>query len=180
MQANIGPLFRRPNSVIVFPEQWIFPSLQFTCEGRVTGWIFRTPQSVNVDVSCRVQLTTWRLNTSSSFFTLYQRVSTTETNLAGTQTNTSFVTYALSSPVQVRPGDVLGIELASSCNTIGRIIGDILTKQVGGSGQSFWRSSRIGSFLVSSAASERDLIPLVRPILGKFCNGTTNTCHMIH
>ena len=54
-------------------EQWIFPSLRFTCSGRLAKWIYRPahPQ-VQVSMECRINIATWRLD-GSSFGTVYRK-----------------------------------------------------------------------------------------------------------
>ena len=91
-------------------EQWIFPSMEFTCNGNLTEWIFRGVGSHTSDPGLR--LTTWRLDPS---IPTYRRVSFTNYATADIiiHPKKSVITYKLTSPVEVQTGDIAGIELLS-------------------------------------------------------------------
>ena len=74
------PLLGREGLNVLRQEQWIFPTIQFTCHARVTGWRFIGVKGTNFTTSCSVQFTTWRQDASSSTNT-YRQVSTTEGNV---------------------------------------------------------------------------------------------------
>ena len=112
--ADLIPLLGRSGQGLDYGlEQWIFPDLKFTCQGRVTQWVFKGEGSAQS--SCRVQLATWRLSIDPRFL-VYGRVSTTQDNIARVRvTNGSIFTYELTTPVPVQPGDIVGIEIPSTC-----------------------------------------------------------------
>ena len=169
--SPLVPLLRRRETF--GPEQWIFPEMRFTCSGLLTTWIFRGIPGLSVVESCRVHLTTWRLDSRNTFATEYERVSTTERNTASVTEDESFFTYELAKPVQVEPGDIVGVELDTFCGT-SVAFDNILSVNVSGSGQTFssyWRVSSSRSFhLEFSAEMEQDFIPLIQAITGQFNN----------
>ena len=75
--------------------------------GILTGWTFRAMPGVNVVTRCRVQLTNWRFDPSSSS-TAFNRQSTTDGNMATFDMDGSIFTYELSTQVIVLPGDIIG------------------------------------------------------------------------
>ena len=152
------------------PEQWIFPNPQFTCNGMLTRWIIRgVPGQVTPTqaIPCSVELGTWRLDTTNTF---YERLSTTEGNTATLTQAGQIFTYELDSPVQIKPGDIVGVELGLSCS-LSETFDNILSLNVSGTGSSFlsYRRQTFGStfFLQSSIATEQDYIPLVQAVVGK-------------
>ena len=94
-------------------EQWIFPSMQFTCNGTLTEWIFR--ELGGHETIPGLQLTTWRLDPSREQWA-YQRVTMTNSTTAVTKIypQTSIISYKLISPIEVRSGDIVGIEVPST------------------------------------------------------------------
>ena len=147
--------------------------MRFTCSGLLTTWIFRGVPGLNVAESCRVQLATWRLDSRNTFITEYKRVSTTEGNTASITEDESFFRYELTRPVQVEPGDTVGVEMATFCG-ISIHFDNIFSLNVSGSGQTFssyWRGYSSTSFqLEFTAEMEQDFIPLIQAITGQFNN----------
>ena len=155
-------------------EQWIFPNMKFTCAGRITNWIFRgVPAGRNVAEECRVHLTTWRLDPlTSSFITRYLRMSTTERNTAKAMVDESFFTYELLRPVQIQPGDIVGVERGPDCAPFGTpenimslnasAIESIQAHQIYG------RASTRSTFFIEfdSTFMEDELIPLIQTVIG--------------
>ena len=158
-------------------EQWIFPRLQFTCYGTLTKWIYRgVPSLDQATPICRVELETWRLDNTSTSSIIYQRLNTTARNTAGITQDGPILTYELASPVQVQPGDIVGVEQGSSCS-IGQILNfldNVLSLNISGTNSTFlsYRNSEPGSMfflqpLIGTIDREEDYIPLIQPIVGK-------------
>ena len=171
-QKDIVPLLGREE--IYDTEQWIFPSMKFTCTGRITNWVFKgVPAGQNVPDECRVHLTTWRLNSlSSSFLARYTRMSTTEKNTAKVIVDESFFTYELLTPVQIQPGDIVGVERGQACAPFGTPE-NIMSLNVSAtepmqSSQSYQRISTLSTFFIKSESTLTDdkLIPLIQAITG--------------
>ncbi len=155
-------------------EQWIFPSLQFTCSGNVTKWRFRVPStSAQIPSSSqrRINIGTWRQDTTSSTI-LYRRQSTTASLRYRITYNNQIITYELASPVQVEPGDIVGIEqqagsaFSSSCNFYSGDFGNILSlvKDLSSTdtiSQSYRHS------VVQSNFRATYLVPFIQPVIGK-------------
>ena len=147
-------------------EQWIFFDLQFTCRGMLTKWVFRGLPDQDIGV----ELTTWRLNTQSNFFTSYDQVSTTERNAGRPTRNGAVFTYELISPVEVLPGDVVGIEMGFI--SFGGTSNNVIALNTSGSGLSStsYRTSGSGpSFILQSPLNTRetDIIPLLQAVIGE-------------
>lgn len=150
-------------------EQWIFPSMQFTCNGTLTKWVFR---GRNVNANCRVDMQTWRL---LGFFdattTVYEQTSSTRKEGATVTFNEPFFTYELDIPAKVVPGDLIGVEMRRSCITKG-IRDNILSLEVSGRGNatlSFWERQSDPLFFTDSTNpifTEMDIIPLVQAVIG--------------
>ena len=156
---------------VIRREQWIFPQLQFTCYGRLTRWIFRGVPGRDLAPPCRVELETWRLDNTSTFSTIYLRQSTTAGNTQRILQDGTLFTYVLASPVQVQPGDIVGVEQGTSCS-LSEFFDNILSRNISGTNSTFlsYRSSQPGStffFRISSTDREQDFIPLIEPIVGK-------------
>ena len=95
-------------------EQWIFPTLQFTCYGTLTKWIFAGVPG-QPTTSCKVELETWRRDTLSTIPTVYERISTTERSKVTVTLDGQIFTYEPTSTVLVEPGDIVGIGLGHLC-----------------------------------------------------------------
>ena len=162
--SRLVPLFGR--HVSFGREQWIFFDLQFTCRGMLTKWIFRGLPDQDVGV----EITTWRLNTLSNFFTSYDRVSTTERNAGRPTRNGAVFTYQLFSPVEVLPGDVVGAEMGFI--SFGGTSNNIIALNISGSGSNAlsYRTSGSGpSFILQSVSNvrEQDIVPLLQAVVGE-------------
>ena len=149
-------------------EQWIFPSLRFTCSGRLTKWIYR-PAHPQVEVSseCRVNIATWRLD-GSSFGTVYRKLSTTEGALRSTSDGIIF-TYEFTTPVEFQPGDIVGIEQSSyTCSFFGGT-DNILSVNISGSGLISQSHRRLGTGSIFHVSQEplTYLVPFIQPVIGK-------------
>ena len=150
-------------------EQWIFPSLQFTCLGRLTKWIFRAASAQATSSQCRINIGMWRLD-RSRFSTVYRRLSTTEG--ARITSNGLVFTYELAAPVQFQPGDIVGVELSSyTCSIFGGF-DNILSLDINGSGliSQSYRRFRTGSTFRVSQNPFTNLVPFIQPVIGKIIN----------
>ena len=147
-------------------EQWIFFDLQFTCRGMLTKWIFRGLPDQDIGV----ELTTWRLNTRSNFFTSYDQVSTTERNAGMPIRSGAVFTYELISPVEVLPGDVVGVEMGfiSFGGTSNNIIA-LNTSWSGSTSRSYRTSGSGPSFVLQSPSNirETDIVPFLQAVIGE-------------
>ena len=147
-------------------EQWIFFDLQFTCRGMLTKWIFRGLPDQDIGV----ELTTWRLNTRSNFFTSYDQVSTTERNAGMPIKSGAVFTYQLISPVEVLPGDVVGVEMGFI--SFGGTSNNIIALNTSGSGSTSrtYRTSGSGPrFILQSPSNirETDIVPFLQAVIGE-------------
>ena len=134
--------------------------------GILTGWTFRAMPGVNVVTRCRVQLTTWRFDPSSSS-TAFNRQSSTDGNMATFDVDGSIFTYELSTPAIVQPGDIVGIEIDNLCSNT-QTFDNILSLNVSGIGSTtrVYRRSSTSSRLTPSSSSVftmNTLVPLVTP-----------------
>ena len=146
--------------------------MQFTCRTKFIKWNFRGIPGQNVPESCRVHLTTWRLDKANILATQYERTSTTEGNTARYFENGPIFTYLLATPVQVEPGDIVGIETGTSCGP-SQPFGNIQSMNISGRVQpfiSFRRKSGTTTFNLNSSdvVMERDYIPLIQDTIGQF------------
>ena len=163
-QSRLVPLLGRHETL--GREQWIFLDLEFTCRGILTKWIFRGLPDQDIGV----ELATWRLNTRSNFFTSYDRVSTTERNAGRPTRNGAAFTYELISPVEVLPGDIVGIEMGFI--SFGGTSNNVIALNTSGSGSTSmsYRTSGGGpSFILQSPSNirERDIVPLLQAVIGE-------------
>ena len=160
-------------------EQWIFPSLNFTCYGTLTRWIFRGVPSLDPATPiCRVELETWRLDNTSLPDIVYKRLNTTAGNTGKIVQDGPIFTYELASPVQVQPGDIVGVErgTSESCSFTERL-DNILSLNISGTDLTFssYRNSEFSGSLfflqprtIAGVNREEDYIPLIEPIfIGK-------------
>ena len=138
--------------------------------GILTGWTFRAMPGVNVVTRCRVQLTTWRFDPSSST-TEFDRLTTTAGNTANFDVDGSIFTYELSTPTIVKPGDIVGVEIDNLCSD-SQTFDNIFSLNVSGLGSTttaYRSSSFTFRFILSSSSitvfTMNTLIPLVTPIV---------------
>lgn len=158
-------------------EQWIFPNLRFTCQGRLTKWTFRGVKGENFETSCSVDIKTWRqLDRSSSYATEYEQVDATDKNVRRLTfgRDESVFIYELIKPVQVQPGDIVGISKSVLCRSPDNF-DNILSLNISWSNStniSYRRYSGGTQFFLESPFTviEDDLVPLVMPVFGKFNN----------
>ena len=158
---RLVPLFGQRESFGA--ERWVFPDLPFLCTGRLTGWRFRAASEQGASSpECRLNIGIWRLYRNS-----YRRLRTKKR--PHVTTNRSLYTYELDSPVRVKPGDIMGIELNSyECSSVD----NILSYDISGTGSSSL-SFRTGTTLfigqnsMTSTTKHSNLIPLIQPVFGK-------------
>lgn len=164
---------------VIKQEQWIFPQFQFTCYGTLTRWIFRGVPARDLAPPCRVELETWQFDNSSTFSIMYQRQSTTAGNIQRILQDGPIFTYVLASPVQVQPGDIVGIEQGTSCSS-SLFFDNILSLNISGTTSTFqsYRNPHPSSTFnlrISSTDREQDFIPLIEPVVGKWtCSNIKN------
>ena len=154
-------------------EQWIFPSMRFTCNGLLTKWTFRgVSGGQDVGNHCRLLLTTWRLDKQITFATAYRPISTTEDNLARIEINDPFLTYTMATPAQVQSGDIVGIGMGFRCAPFGTP-DNIMSLNVSRSGSnilSYIQPRRGSIFYLNrfTTSNKTNLIPLIQVAIGKF------------
>ena len=160
-ESSIVSLFGQYGSSTA--KRWIFPSLRFTCSGRLTKWIFR---AANTQAQCRVNIGTWRLD-RSSFSTLYRKLSTTQG--ARVTSNGSIFTYEFASPVEVLPDDIVGVEMDPFTCPIFGSFDNILSLDIRGTGSISQSYRRIGTGLTFYVTQNpiSYLVPFLQPVLGK-------------
>ena len=100
-------------------RRWIFPNINFTCDGYVTSWTLRVNNSMGSrDTTLIPQITTWRLD--PMLLDGYMQQNTTlnefQLNISG-----DMIEYVPSQPIQVQAGDVVGIRLPSVADDMLRI-----------------------------------------------------------
>ena len=145
-------------------ERWVFRDLQFTCRGRLTGWRFRAApkQGASTPPECRINIGIWRLSRNS-----YRRLRIMKR--PHSTNNGSLYLYELDSPVRVKPGDIMGIELNSyECSSVDNILSHDLSGTESSS-LSFKTGTTlfIGQNSMTSTTQHSNLIPLIQPIVGK-------------
>ena len=151
------------------PVQWIFPHLKFTCNGTLTKWIIRgVPGQA---MPCRVELGMWRRDYAHTHITVYERLSTTENNMARITRDGPIFIYELASPIQVQPDDIVGIEIGHSCFP-SESIDDVLGLDISGTGSEFVSYRRQIFTLIFSTETmphdvETDYIPLIEAVVGR-------------
>ena len=134
---------------------------------------------MNFENSCSVAITTWRQDTSGGFSNLYTRVSTTKFNVRYiTPVTSSFAldeslhNYELTNPIQVQPGDFVGIETEFSCTPPDNF-DNILSLNVSESNTNMlsYRRSFGGTqfFLLNSTSTMavNGIIPILMPVFGQ-------------
>ena len=172
--TRLVPLLQMQDQQRIESEQWIFPDFLFSCHGQVTEWTFRGEYSNVADLGCRVHITTWRRNSENRFtIPLYDRVSSTENNVAMVLQNEPFVTYQLRRVVMVQPGDVLGVETGYLCLSSGTNDYTILSLSVNGSNTTSYRRPGAGltPFFLTGTGTimrKRELVVLIEPVFGQY------------
>lgn len=143
------------------PEQWIFPSITFTCNGTLTHWIFRGAGRHDEQ---GLALTTWR---PDPFVATFRRVSITNrtTSRIAMYSGSVFV-YELVEPVQVQPGDIVGVEVTSRTVQEDNVLSfdfrerDMVTL-------SYMRNFRFNLGFRPRDIYEQTYLPLLRPVIGR-------------
>ena len=151
------------------PEQWIFPSLRFTCSGRLTKWIFRAASTQNTIPSrlsqCKINIATWRLDASSSRTTYIKRTSTAG-RIGRITKDGPNITYELAPPVQVEPDDIVGIELQQSKYSYSYTgPGNILSLDLSSTDKISQSYNK--HFVIESNFRATYLVPFIQPVIGK-------------
>jgi hypothetical protein len=141
------------------PEQWIFPDLQFTCNGLVTKWIFEAKPRQSA-ATCGVVFETWRLNTTSSnTTTTYDRISTTQrSRINFVAQEGAIFTYGLASPVVIEPGDIVGVMIRRSCNVLSFNATGIVNDSTS---LSYGRDGSNSTFNLDGTTPSQNLSPLI-------------------
>ena len=148
-------------------EQWIFPDLQFICSGRLTKWTLRAAYTRATSSQCRIHVGVWRLD-RNSVGTIYRKLSTTAQGARITKDGL-IITYEFDSPVEIQPGDIVGIEQdLSACPTI-KGYDDILSLEIGDTGSisKSYRQFGTGSMFNVTQDPTTYLIPFLQPVIGK-------------
>ena len=98
--------------VLLSFRQWIFPNINFTCDGYITSWTLTVNNSMpeSMDTALIPQITTWRRFLAGSNFYRQQSI-TNESQLTSLKTDTRLM-YTPSPPgIPVQAGDIVGISL---------------------------------------------------------------------
>ena len=102
--------------------RWIFPNINFTCDGSVTSWTLRVNNSMSsVDTTLIPHITTWRLQgtVAISGISMYTQQSITNINIS--KIVGGMIEYTPLEPIRVQAGDVVGIRLPSVADDMLRI-----------------------------------------------------------
>ncbi len=106
-----------PEFILNDVRLWLFPSMNFSCSGNVTEWIFQAESSEDGTELPRMQV--WRENPISVDVLNYLLQSTSgsagELSTVGASDSTVYK-YVLESPVPVEEGDIFGVSLPPAEN----------------------------------------------------------------
>ena len=106
------------NDIILLSDfrRWIFPNINFTCDGHITSWTLRVNNSMpeSMDTALIPQITTWRLLPQSNNFYRQQSI-TNESQLTSLKIDTRLM-FTPSPPIPVKAGDIIGIRLPTVNN----------------------------------------------------------------
>jgi hypothetical protein len=93
-------------------RRWIFPNINFTCDGYITSWTLRVNNSMNsMDTSLIPHITTWRFQQGNRYT---QQNTTNDLQLISVNISTRMIEYTPSPPgIPVQAGDIVGIRLPS-------------------------------------------------------------------
>ena len=155
-------------------KQWVFPDLQFTCQRSVSGWTFSLIMGEDFTTSCSVEITTWRPVESIPSPSEYERVSTTADNVRYiTSVDGPLYKYELTNPIQVEPGDIVGIEKSTTfCSNPANFdnIRSLNVSQSESTVLSYMRSTEETRFILDPdiVAPVTGIIPLLKPVYGQF------------
>ena len=100
---------------------------------------------------------------------MYEQLSTTVGKMVTVRKDGPIFTYNLATPVQVQPGDIVGVATGFSC---GENFDNILSWNVSGNGSSYLSYRQDGArftFYLSSPSitTEQDFVPLVEAVVGR-------------
>ena len=92
-------------------RRWIFPNINFTCDGYITSWTLRVNNSMpeSMDTALIPQITTWRRLLAGSNFYMLQSI-TNQSQLTSLKSDTQLM-FTPSPPIPVQAGDIVGIRL---------------------------------------------------------------------
>ncbi len=90
---------------------WLFPSMNFSCSGNITGWIFQAETSDDGTDTELPRMQVWRENSLSVGVLDYLLQSTSGSEDELSKVGESVYVYVLESPVPVEEGDILGLSL---------------------------------------------------------------------
>ena len=114
------------NSIVTLPDsnlpntdllsnfrRWIFPNINFTCDGYITSWTLRVNNSMpeSMDTALIPQITTWRPLAGSNFY--MQQSTTNESQLTSIKSDTRLMFTPSPPGIPVQAGDIVGIRLPS-------------------------------------------------------------------
>ena len=101
--------------------RWIFPSINFTCNGYITSWTLRVKNSTEAKSATLIpQITTWRLQESGIGY-MQQSITNESQGMLKMDTESTFIEYTPLQPISVQTGDIVGIMLPSMDDGISRI-----------------------------------------------------------
>ena len=135
--------------------QWVFPSMNFSCNGSLTRWLFQAQENGDSSIGLpRLQL--WRYHTAATILELVS-ISGSEEEFSGGDGPT--YEYTLQSQLEVRVGYVLGIYLPLSGAEKLRV--KFMDKGEGGAPRSSSRGDDGNTFRIISGYEDQRYIPLV-------------------
>ena len=152
-------------TTVVGIRQWIFPSMIFTCAGRITKWIFRASPLMSTD-SPLVLFEVWRENTTTSLNTDDYVLVTTSGSREELVGEGPVYEYILQSPIEVQQNYTFGISHPNMGEEDLRIL--YLNLEMGQAPTSYFRAVEGTVFDLSVEGSPVDqFIPLVTAEISK-------------
>ncbi len=143
---------------------WLFPSMNFSCSGNITGWIFQAESSDDGTELPRMQV--WRENSISLGVIDYLLQSTSGSAGELSTVEESVYKYVLESPVPVEEGDILGISLPPATDR--RLLLQFQDFGNLGAPESYLTPISFSTFLlVSQLGVNIQFLPLVTAIIGE-------------
>ncbi len=146
-----------------FGRQWLFPNMNFSCEGAVTSWIIGAEWVDGRTNYTEMQI--WRLTEPSGSIDTYEIVGRVELRLPVLISNDSEVyEYTVDTPMSFRAGDVIGMfEPKSAASHI-----QLYFKEGQGLTNYFAFSDiPFSPFTTGSHMRQDDVYPLIAVVIGK-------------
>ncbi len=155
-----------PEFILNNVRLWLFPSMNFSCSGNVTEWIFQAESSD--DGTELPQMQVWRENPITvDLDYILQSTSGSVGELSKVGTTDSVYKYVLGFPVPVEEGDILGISLPPAIDR--NLLLQFQDFGIEEAPLSYLTSISFSTFLVVSQLElNARFLPLVTAVIGKY------------